>query len=106
MRVPNVERRFTARGYQRTRAQQSGTRSRTASYRHRGRMTGTFFLLFALASAVALGTRLLKVPYTVALVVVGFVLGHTTHVNAPHLTRDLLFEVFLPGLLFEAAFHL
>lgn len=25
---------------------------------------------------------------------------------APHLTKDLLFTVFLPGLLFEAAFHL
>ena len=27
-------------------------------------------------------------------------------IDPPHLTRELLFFVFLPGLLFEAAYHL
>jgi CPA1 family monovalent cation:H+ antiporter len=69
-------------------------------------VTIAFFLLFSIASAVALATRRLKVPYTVALVVVGFALGRVHPIDVPHLTRELLFYIFLPGLLFEAAFHL
>ena len=66
----------------------------------------TFVLLFAVATAVALFARWLKVPYTVALVVAGLGLGAAHAFEPPHLTKDLLFAVFLPGLLFEAAFHL
>src|SRR5689334_23198072 len=62
--------------------------------------------LFALATVVALLARWIKVPYTVALVVAGLVLGSTRVWRAPHLTKELLFSVFLPGLVFEAAFHL
>ena len=62
--------------------------------------------LFALAAGVALFTRRFKVPYTVALVVVGLVLGPTSGLHAPELTKHLLYAVFLPGLLFEAAFHM
>ncbi|MEO7034927.1 MAG: sodium:proton antiporter, partial [Polyangiaceae bacterium] len=50
--------------------------------------------------------RWLKVPYTSALVVAGLIIGAGKWVPAPHLSKDLLFTVFLPGLLFEAAFHL
>jgi Na+:H+ antiporter len=39
-------------------------------------------------------------------VVAGLALGSLRAVELPHLTKDLLFSVFLPGLLFEAAFHL
>ncbi len=63
-------------------------------------------LLFAIATTVALLARWLRVPYTVALVVAGLVLGAAHAFEAPHLTKDLLYAVFLPGLLFEAAFHL
>jgi Na+:H+ antiporter len=63
-------------------------------------------LLFAVATAVALIARWLRVPYTVALVAAGLALGAAHAFEAPHLTKDLLFAVFLPGLLFEAAFHL
>jgi len=62
--------------------------------------------LFLIATAVALAARWLKVPYTVALVVTGLALGASNTVTPPHLTKDLLYAVFLPGLLFEAAFHL
>ena len=63
-------------------------------------------LLFAIATGVALIARWLKVPYTTALVAAGLIVGAGRWVPAPHLSKDLLFAVFLPGLLFEAAFHL
>ena len=66
----------------------------------------TVILLFGLAAGVALLVRSLRVPYTTALVVAGLVLGPTHLLPTLHLTRELLYAVFLPGLLFEAAFHL
>jgi len=63
-------------------------------------------VLFAVATAVALLARWVRVPYTVALVVAGLSLGAAHAFEPPHLTKDLLYAVFLPGLLFEAAFHL
>jgi CPA1 family monovalent cation:H+ antiporter len=65
-----------------------------------------FVTLFAVATAVALLARWMKAPYTVALVVAGVLLGTVRAFDPPHLTKELLFAVFLPGLLFEAAFHL
>jgi CPA1 family monovalent cation:H+ antiporter len=66
----------------------------------------TFVILFSVASAVAVAVRRLPIPYTVALVLVGLGLGSLHAVEPTHLTKELLFTVFLPGLLFEAAFHL
>lgn len=66
----------------------------------------TFVALLAIATAVAVLARRFRLPYTVALVVTGLALGTTRFVNAPHLTKELLFAAFLPGLLFEAAFNL
>ena len=63
-------------------------------------------LLFSLAAAVAIAVRQLHVPYTVALVLTGLALGLLNLFTPPHLTKELLFSVFLPGLLFEAAFHI
>jgi CPA1 family monovalent cation:H+ antiporter len=65
-----------------------------------------FVLLFVVATAVALIARRVRVPYTVALVVAGLLLGITHAIEAPPLTKELLFTLFLPGLLFEASFHL
>jgi monovalent cation:H+ antiporter, CPA1 family len=65
-----------------------------------------FVLLFVIATAVALGARRLGLPYTVALVLAGLVLGGFHLFPAPHLTRNLLFSVLLPALIFEAAFHI
>jgi CPA1 family monovalent cation:H+ antiporter len=65
-----------------------------------------FILLFIIATAVAIGVRRLHIPYTVALVLTGLLLGFVHLIQPPHLTKNLLFTVFLPGLLFEAAFHL
>jgi len=65
-----------------------------------------FILLFMIATAVAIAVRRLKIPYTVALVFTGLLLGLLRLFQPPHLTKDLLYTVFLPGLLFEAAFHI
>ena len=66
----------------------------------------TFILLFAVATTVAIAARRFRIPYTAALVIAGLILGGVQGLHAPHLTKELLFAVFLPGLLFEAAFHL
>ncbi len=63
-------------------------------------------LLFSVAAAVAIAVRRLHVPYTVALVLSGLTLGILNLFTPPHLTKALLFSVFLPGLLFEAAFQI
>ncbi len=62
-------------------------------------------LLFIVATTVAIIAKQLRLPYTVALVVAGLFLGQLHAFEPPHLTQELLFAVFLPGLLFEAAFH-
>lgn len=70
------------------------------------RMEIALVALFAVATAVALVARRFKLPYTVALVVAGLVLGTARAFEAPRLTKELLYAVFLPGLLFEAAYAL
>jgi Na+:H+ antiporter len=65
-----------------------------------------FIVLFVVATAVAIAVQRLAIPYTVALVFTGLVLGALQLFEAPHLTKVMLFSVFLPGLLFEAAFHI
>src|SRR5689334_7442373 len=66
----------------------------------------TIVALFAVAAAVAMIARTVKMPYTVALVVAGVVLGGARAFTVPNLTKELLYSLFLPGLVFEAAFHL
>jgi CPA1 family monovalent cation:H+ antiporter len=69
-------------------------------------MESTFIILFSIASLVAIAVRRTTVPYTVALVVVALVAGAFHWVDAPHLTKELLFALFLPGLVFEAAYNI
>ena len=66
----------------------------------------TLVILFSVATAAAITARRLKIPYTAILVIAGMLIGALGAVNPPRLTRDLLFAVILPGLLFEAAFNL
>ncbi len=67
-------------------------------------------LLFLLlvAALVGMGARKLNLPYTVALVLAGIGLGllHLPELQGLHLTPELLMLVFLPALLFEAAYHI
>jgi len=69
-------------------------------------LSGSIILLLLVAATVALVARRLRFPYTVALVVAGLLLSASPLLHPPALTKELLFAVFLPGLLFEAAFHL
>ena len=65
-------------------------------------------LLLLIASLVGMGARRLKLPYTLALVLAGLALGfvHLETLHGISLTPELLLLLFLPPLLFEAAFHL
>src|SRR6202167_4339320 len=60
------------------------------------------FLLFV-SALVAMLTRRLHLPYTVGLVLAGMAL-YFSHIYIKwHLSKDLIFTVFLPPLVFEAA---
>lgn len=65
-------------------------------------LTQLGFLLFV-ASLVAILTRRLRLPYTVGLVLAGVGLYSLQVRMQTHLSRDLIFSVFLPPLVFEAA---
>jgi CPA1 family monovalent cation:H+ antiporter len=69
-------------------------------------LESTFIILFVIAMMVAIGVRHLRLPYTVGLVLAGLLLGWANLFPAPQLDETLLFSVFLPGLIFEAAFHI
>lgn len=61
--------------------------------------------LLLIASLVAIVVRRLQVPYTVALVVVGLLLTAQSSLKLD-LTPELILALFVPPLIFEAAFHL
>jgi CPA1 family monovalent cation:H+ antiporter len=61
--------------------------------------------LLLIVSLVAIAVRRLHIPYTVALVVVGLVIT-LLHPSQISLTPELILTIFIPPLLFEAAFHL
>jgi monovalent cation:H+ antiporter, CPA1 family len=62
--------------------------------------------LLGLAILVALAARRLRLPYTVGLVLAGAALALTRSQAGLALTHDLIFDVVLPPLLFEAALNL
>ena len=65
-------------------------------------LTQLGFLLF-LSALVAMLSRRLHLPYTVGLVLAGMAL-YFFHIHLKwHLSKDLIFSVFLPPLVFEAA---
>ncbi len=61
--------------------------------------------LLLIVTVVALVVRRFSIPYTVALVVVGLVLALQSPVNV-ELTPELILGLFVPPLVFEAAFHI
>jgi len=73
---------------------------------HNGPNVTQFFWLLLIAFVVALVARRVKVPYALALVVTGLVIGIPHLLPQAHLEPSLLFTVFLPPLLFESAIHL
>lgn len=61
--------------------------------------------LLLIVSIVAIAVRRLRVPYTVALVVVGLLITFQSPIKI-ELTPELILALFIPPLVFEAAFHL
>jgi len=61
--------------------------------------------LLLIASLVAIAVRRLRIPYTVALVVVGLLITFQSPLEI-ELTPELILALFVPPLVFEAAFHL
>ncbi|MBX0330044.1 Na+/H+ antiporter [Oscillochloris sp. ZM17-4] len=61
--------------------------------------------LLLVVSLVAIGVRRLRLPYTVALVIVGLLITFNQEVRL-ELTPELILALFVPPLVFEAAFHI
>lgn len=62
--------------------------------------------ILMIVTVVAVIARRARLPYTVALVVVGLGLAFQTRLQQIELTPELVLALFLPPLVFEAAFHL
>lgn len=65
----------------------------------------TIIALLALAAVVSVVTRFLRLPYTVTLVLAGLVVGVSGLLRDLQFSADLVFLVFLPVILFEAALN-
>ena len=63
-------------------------------------------LLLLIAAFVAMLARRLKMPYTVGLALAGLALAGFPNLANLTLTKELVFEVFLPPLIFDAAFQM
>src|SRR4030042_1941473 len=61
--------------------------------------------LLLIVSIVAIAVRRLRIPYTVALVLVGFLITFQSPLEI-ELPPELILALFVPPLVFEAAFHL
>ena len=77
-----------------------------ASISTSGRIVTTLLWLLVAVSAVAFFTHFVHVPYTVALVVTGLALGVIGGPFSVSLTEDVILDVFVPALIFEAAYNL
>ncbi len=62
-------------------------------------------LLLVVTLLVALLSRRLHVPYTLLLVIVGFVVGLLPFLPHEHIDPNLILYIFIPALLFEGAWH-
>ncbi|HXM36691.1 MAG TPA: sodium:proton antiporter [Pyrinomonadaceae bacterium] len=63
-------------------------------------------ILLLIAVLVAMLAQRLRLPYTVGLVLAGCLLGFVPFAPGLQLTKELVFSIFLPPLIFEAAFYL
>lgn len=63
-------------------------------------------LLLLVASLVSMIARRLRFPYTVGLVLTGIGMAFLPWSLPIHLTKDLIFKIFLPPLIFEAAIQI
>jgi len=68
--------------------------------------TTTAIELLLIAVLVAVITDYIKLPYTVALVLGGLVVGLSTFFEGIYLSQDLILLIFLPPLLFEGSINM
>ncbi|HID42928.1 MAG TPA: Na+/H+ antiporter [Archaeoglobaceae archaeon] len=62
--------------------------------------------LLIIASAVAVAVKYIRLPYTIALVLVGLFAGTLRLIPEIRLTEELIFFIILPPLLFEGAINM
>ena len=63
-------------------------------------------ILLLIAAVVAMVARRLKIPYTVGLVVAGIALALFPFAPDITLTKELIFTIFLPPSVYEAALYI
>src|SRR3954447_21599252 len=66
----------------------------------------TFVWLLVTIMVVAVVSKYIRLPYTVALVIAGLVIALLPVERSVQLTPDFILLIFLPALLFESAFNL
>lgn len=71
-----------------------------------GLTVGRVELLLLVAAIVAMAAKRLRVPYSVGLVIAGIALALWPRLAVVGLTRELIFTVLLPPLIFEAALYI
>jgi monovalent cation:H+ antiporter, CPA1 family len=69
---------------------------------------GLFELLLLVSALVAMLVRRLHMPYSVGLVIAGISLSFVASSGFPDipLNKDFIYNVLLPPLIFEAAYHM
>ena len=68
--------------------------------------SASLVVLLAIAAGVAMAVRYVKVPYTVALVLVGLALSLFPNFLAINVSDELILAVLVPPLLFEGTMHM
>lgn len=63
-------------------------------------------VLLLLASTTAIAVKWVRIPYSIALVIVGLVIGVCHFLPTVEMTPHLILLVFLPALLFEASWNI
>jgi len=63
-------------------------------------------VMLLIAAIVAIVARLLKIPYTIALVLAGIGLALSPLTSDVNFSKDLIFKIFLPPLVYEAALYI
>jgi len=65
-----------------------------------------FIILLLIASGAAMATKWVDVPYTLLLVIVGLIISPMHFLPPVKISPELILLIFLPALLFEAAWNL
>lgn len=63
-------------------------------------------LLLLVACLIAMVSRRIGLPYSIGLVAAGVAIAYIPNTPQMHLSRDLIFNIFLPPLVFDAALQL